>query len=187
MIKVNLLRDQTVHIRKTAAKPAVSRMGLVLLATVLVVAGGIGATWYSLDHQIRTLTGTRNRLREEDKRLQALKKEVERYQKLKQLRQSRIEVIEKLKEFQVGPVSLLNHLIQSMPRDSSIWLTLLDQKGDRIQIKGYALQNEAVADFMSSLSATGYFKSVDLELLESDKEASRFSLICVSPRKLPTE
>lgn len=189
MIKVNLLRDHTVSSRKTSVTPSVSRMGLVLLAIFLVLVGGLGAYWYSVSREIASLTQTRKRLREENNRLQSLKKEIDKYQQLKQLQQSRIEVIEKLKEFQTGPVNLLNHLIQSMPRDSSLWLTLLDQKGERIVIRGYALRNEAIADFMSNLAATGFFRSVDLELLENDKdkEASKFSLICMGPRKLPAE
>lgn len=187
MIKVNLLRDQTVRVHKTTVKPTVSRMGLVLLAVFLILLGGLGAWWYSIDRQVKTLTDTRDRLRAENARLQALKKESDQYEKLKRIRQSRIEVIEKLKGYQTGPVSLLNHVIQSMPRDSSVWLTLLDQKGDRIQIVGYALRTGAVPDLMTNLAASGFFKSVDLELLESDKEASKFSLICVSARKLPAE
>ncbi len=187
MIKVNLLRDQTLQVRKTSAKPTVSRMGLMFLAILLVTVGGMGFYWYSVSHQIQSLTQTRTRLRVENERLQNLKKEIETYQKLKVLKQSRIEVIEKLKEFQTGPVSLLNHVIQSMPTDSSLWLTLVEQKGDRIAIKGFTLRNEAVADLMSNLGTTGFFKSVDLETLESDKDATRFSLICVCPRKLPAE
>jgi Tfp pilus assembly protein PilN len=103
------------------------------------------------------------------------------------LLQGRIEVIEKLKEFQTGPVQLLNHVIQCIPRDGTLWLSILDQKGDRIQIKGSTLRNEAIPDFMTNLTTTGFFKSVDLESIEGDKEASKFSLICVTTKKLPSE
>ncbi len=41
---------------------------------------------------------------------------------------------------------------------------------------------------MSSLATSGYFKSVDLENIEEEKEAAKFSLVCVSTeRKTPTE
>jgi type IV pilus assembly protein PilN len=187
MIKVNLLRDQAVRVRKTTVKSSAFGMGLVFLALLLILFGGLGTWWYSIHREVNDLTETRDRLRAENTRMQALKKEVDRYEKLKLLRQSRIDIIEKLKDNQTGPVQLLNHLILSIPHDSSIWLTLLDQKGDRIQIVGYALRPEAVPDFLSNLTATGFFKSVDLELLESDKEATKFSLLCLSTRKQPTE
>jgi Tfp pilus assembly protein PilN len=187
MIKVNLLREQTVRVRKKTVRPSAIGMGLVFLAVFLVLFGGLGSWWYSISREVKDLTEMRDRLQAENTRLQALKKEVDRHEKLKLLHQSRIDVIEKLKENQFGPVQLLNHLIQSIPQDSSIWLTLVDQKADRIHITGYALRPESVPDFLSNLTATGLFKSVDLELLESDKESSKFSLLCLSMRKKPTE
>ncbi len=187
MIKVNLLKDQTVRVRRAVKLPAPSQMGLLLMGLALLCAGAMGFWWYRLDTQIGSLTQLRNRLRIESDRLQALKKEIDKFDHLKQLTQSRIEVIETLKENQTGPVNLLNRVIQSMPRDASLWLSSIDQKADRIQIKGLALRSESVPDLMASLSATGYFKSVDLETLEAGKEAGkdadRFSLICVSNAK----
>ena len=100
MIKVNLLKDQTARIRKTVMKPAVSRMMLLYVAIFLLVAGGMGGWWYYVNHQVKVLTSSRDRLRIEYARLEQLKKEVDRYEKLKQLRQSRIDVIERLKENQ---------------------------------------------------------------------------------------
>jgi Tfp pilus assembly protein PilN len=187
MIKVNLLREQTVHVHKTEVKSSNAVTALALLALFIVAAGGVGGWWYYIARETRTLTESRDKLRIENARLQGLRKQISEYEKLKRLGQSRIDVIEKLKEYQTGPVLLLNHVIQSIPRDSSMWLTLLDQKGDRIHITGYTLRNEAIPDFMSNLSATGFFKSVDLELLEDTKEAARFSLICVGASKLSTE
>jgi Tfp pilus assembly protein PilN len=82
---------------------------------------------------------------------------------------------------------LLNHVIQSIPPNSSIWLTLLDQKGDNIHITGYTLRSESIPDFMSNLAATNFFKSVDLELMEDTKEAAKFSLVCMGATKLSTD
>jgi len=183
MIKVNLLRDQTVRVRRTVAMPTPSHMGLIFMGLFLVCAGGVGAWWYHIDSQITSLTQSRNRLRIENDRLQALKNEIDEFDRLKRLTQSRIEVIERLKENQTGPVLLLNRVIQSMPRGSSMWLSSIDQKGDRIQIKGFALHQEEVPDLMASLSSTGYFKSVDLETLETAKDADKFSLLCISSIK----
>lgn len=183
MIKVNLLGDQTIRIRPTTVKTTVSRTGLAVAAIFVLLVGGMGGWWYTLHRQVQSLTESRDRLKLESARLAALKKEADQFEKLKAARQNRVEVIQKLKEFQTGPVLLLNHLIQSIPTDSAMWLTLLDQKTDRIQITGYVEWPESVPLFMTKLSATGFFKSVDLELLENDKEFAKFSLICVSARK----
>jgi Tfp pilus assembly protein PilN len=137
--------------------------------------------------QIQTDTEKVQKLRVEEARLQELKKEIDKYETMKKLRQSRIDVIEKLKENQTGPVLLLNSVIQSIPRDGILWLTSLSQKSDKIKIVGYTQQTDMIPDFMSNLTASGIFKSVDLESIESDKEASRFSLICTSPTKSQAE
>jgi Tfp pilus assembly protein PilN len=151
------------------------------------VAAAMGAWTFYVRQQIQTGTEKVKKLRVEEARLQELKKEIDRYEAMKKLRQSRIDVIEKLKENQTGPVLLLNSVIQSIPRDGILWLTSLTQKSDKIKIVGYTQQTDTIPDFMSNLTASGIFKSVDLESIESDKEASRFSLICTSPTKTQAE
>jgi Tfp pilus assembly protein PilN len=188
MIKVNLLRDQPARMRKqTFVKPTVSRMGLILTAIFLLVAGGMGSWYFYINNQVKTFTEKRNKLRIEEARLQALKKEIEKFEKMKRLRQSRIDVIEKLKEDQTGPVLLLNNVLQSIPQDGVMWLTSLTQKDDRIKIVGFAQNTEAIPDFMSNLTASGIFQVVDLEGIESQKDASKFSLICTSAKTQPAE
>jgi Tfp pilus assembly protein PilN len=187
MIKVNLLKDQTAPARKSFAKPTVSPTGLMLLAVFLLAAAGLGTWYFYLKHQIATARQRQSVLHREDERLKELKKEIERFEKLKQQRVSRIDVIERLKENQKGPVLLLNHIIQSMPRDGLLWLTSLTQKDDRIKIVGYTQHTEVIPDFMSNLAASGSFQTVDLELIESQKEASKFALLCTSFRKQEEE
>jgi Tfp pilus assembly protein PilN len=187
MIKVNLLKDQTAQVRKTFVKPTVSRTGLIFLAIFVLIAGATGTWYFYIDHQVKISTVKRDKLRREEARLQKLKEEIEKYEKLKQLRQSRIDVIEKLKENQTGPVLLLNSVIQSIPRDGVLWLTSLSQKSDRIKIVGLTQNTEVIPDFMSNLMASGIFETVDLESIESQKEASKFSLICMSITKSQAE
>jgi Tfp pilus assembly protein PilN len=187
MIKVNLLKDHTVRARKTFIRPNVSRIGLIFLA-VAVLAAGIMGTWtFYLHRQIRTSTEKRDRLRVEEARLQALKKEIAKFEKIKQQRQSRIDVIEKLKSSQKGPVLLLNNVIQSIPRDGLLWLTSLDQKAERVKIIGYTQNTEVIPDFMTNLMTCGMFQSVDLELIEAQKDASKFSLVCITGKKTEVE
>jgi Tfp pilus assembly protein PilN len=187
MIKVNLLKDQTAQVRKTFAKPTVSRTGLAFMAIFVLIAGAT-ATWYFyIQHQVTEGTQKREKLRREEARLQKLKEEIEKFDQLKQLRQSRIDVIEKLKENQTGPVLLLNSIIQSIPREGSLWLTSLSQKSDQIKIVGFTQNTEVIPDFMSNLMASGIFSTVDLESIESQKEASKFSLVCMSITKSQAE
>ena len=188
MIKVNLLKDPTARVHhKAFVKPTVSRAGLAFVAIIVLVAGGMGAWYFSLKVQAKTLTEKRNKLRIEEARLSELKKELTKFEEIKRQRQNRIDVIEKLKQQQTGPVLLLNHVIQSIPRNRLLWLTNLTQKDTNIKIVGFTEQIEAIPDFMTNLTETGFFQSVDLETIERQKEASRFSLLCVSAQSKPEE
>jgi len=188
MIKVNLLRDQTVRSRKTVARPSASPLRLLMLAVLVLVGLGLGATWYYLHIQVGNLTSSRDRLRLESARLQQLRKQIDQSEKMKTERQSRIDIIEQLKANQTGPVLLLNHVIHSIPTSAALWLTGLEQKGDQVRITGFTARGETIPDFMSNLSATGFFKSVDLELYEDQqKDAARFALVCIAAPKTTPE
>lgn len=187
MIKVNLLRDQTARTRKTFAKPTVSRTGLIYLAMILLAAGVMAAWTIYVKQQIATGTEKRDTLRREEARLQLLKLEVNKFEKLKQMRQSRIDVIERLKEGQSGPVLLLNTVIQGIPGNGLLWLSTLEQKAGGIQIIGETRLPEAVPDLMSNLTASGIFDTVDLEVLERQDDTSKFSILCTSRKKSQAE
>ncbi len=185
MIKVNLLKDQTVRTRKVMAPSSASPSIWWMLAVMLVVVAGLVATWYYLNRQVVELTGKRNELQVESTRLQELRNQIDEFEKMKAERQSRIDLIEQLKANQTGPVLLMNHIIRCIPTSASFWLTALDQKGDQVRITGFTVRGEAVPDFMSNLVATGFFKSIDLELYEDQqKDAAKFILLCVSERRM---
>jgi Tfp pilus assembly protein PilN len=187
MIKVNLLKDQTARVRRNFVNPTISRTGLILAAIFIIAAAAMGGWWLYLNKQIKDDTEARDKLRIEEARLQVLKKEIVKFEKMTQLRQSRIDIIEKLKEAQTGPVVLLNQILQSIPTDGVMWLTNLTQKEDQVRIVGFAQRTEAIPDFMSNLAANGFFQTVDLESIESQKDASKFSLLCLSAKKKQAE
>ena len=186
MIKVNLLRGHQASVTKPTFVRR-SRMGLALTAVFTLILFGLGTSWYYLQKHVSLLEERRDTLRAENECLHQTRKQIAELEKVKRFRQSRLELIEKLKEAQTGPVLLLNHVIRSLPRDAVLWLTLLDHKADRVQIKGHAARRESIPDFMSNLSQSGYFRTVDLELIEVDENGARFSLVCIPPSRIPTE
>lgn len=188
MIKVNLLRDQTVKTRHKAVVPSTSPMGWMMLTALVIVLAGSGGAWYYLNNQVAELTISRNRLAAENTRLQALRKQIDQFEQMKNERQNRIDVINQLKSNQTGPVLLLNAVIRSIPRGAVLWLSSIEQKGSQVRISGFTQRGENIPDLLSNLAATGYFRTVDLELYEDQqKEAARFTLVCVSAPKKATE
>lgn len=187
MIKVNLFRNKTKKVSKAIAVPAFARTGALLVVVLFLPLAAVGAWWYQIRSDVQNLTAARSRLRAENARLQEVKKDVQKYEALKSQYQSRIEVIEQLKRSQSGPVLLMNNVIQSIPRSSSLWLTAMDQKGERIQITGYTKHSDVIPDLLSNLAASGYFENVDLELLEDPKDLAKFQLVCTAKRTTPAE
>lgn len=180
MIRVNLLKDPTARSRRTVVKPKMSSTVPVLVAFIVLVAAGMGGWYYYLNSQKNKLTERKHELVIQETRLNDLKSELAKYEKDKLDRQKRIEVIEELKERQTGPVQLMNHLLVSIPQNRLLWLTSVNQMDNRVQIVGYAQQIEAIPDFMTNLANGNFFKTVDLETIESSEDSSRFSLLCTS-------
>ena len=187
MIKVNLLKDPTARTYKTRVKRSMSRTGPALVAFIVLVAVSMGAWYFVVNSQKKELAEYRNELKAEEARLQALKIKLEQYEEDKKQLQSRIRVIEQLKEQQTGPVLLLNHVLHSIPRNRLLWLTSLTQEDNTVKIVGETQRIEAIPDFMINLSETGFFQSVDLEMIESKDDASKFSLLCMSAQYQPEE
>jgi Tfp pilus assembly protein PilN len=187
MIKVNLLRDQTGRVHKTSIRPTVSWLGLVYLAVFLLAAGSM-ATWtYFIKRQIASGAERRDQLQKQHDQLMELQKKCAAYDKLKQQRMERIKTIEQLQEGKSGPVLMLNAVIRSIPPNADLYLTSLSQKSDIMKILGYTQHAQVIPDLMTNLAASGFFSSVDLELIERKDDTSKFSLICTSVKKPQAE
>lgn len=91
-------------------------------------------------------------------------KEVDQIQKDLEVLRKKIDVITNLKSNRKGPVLLLDSLTQ-LVIPKRMWLTNLEAKGDGVNIKGVALDNRTVADFMTQLEKSKLFASVSLSTL----------------------
>jgi Tfp pilus assembly protein PilN len=187
MIKVNLLRDPTARAHRTFVKPTASRTGLALISFIILVAIGMGAWYFYVNAQKKNLKEIRTDLRLREAEMQEYKGKIARLEEHTRERKRRIDIIERLKENQTGPVLLLNHVLHSIPRNRLLWLTSLVQRENQVQVIGYAQQIEAIPDFMTNLKKTGFFQSVDLETIVRETDASRFSLLCMSAQYQPEE
>ena len=64
---------------------------------------------------------------------------------------------------QSGPVSLLTLVGDTVNATDAVWLSkLTDESGAGIKIEGTALNVHAVANLITNLQKTGYFKSVEM-------------------------
>jgi type IV pilus assembly protein PilN len=97
-------------------------------------------------------------------------------------------VIKNLELNRKEPVRLLDTMtFMVIPR--RMWLTDLEANEEVVTIKGFALDNKTVADFMTRLENSKLFESVNLMTLKQEKYNERTNLkgFVVSCNKMPSD
>jgi len=198
MIKVNLLKNVSdgahKHKKSSVSVPKLgggsggggSLLWIWGVAHLLALAV-LGFMWQRAGKNIETAKREQAELRQEEQRLQAMRQELVKFEELKAQRQSRIDAIQRLKEAQKGPVSLLNAIIQAVPPKGSLWLTLLEQKEREITVKGATRTPEVLPDLMNNLTGSGLFASVDINEIKRNEGVSDFTITCTGNQPVPAE
>jgi type IV pilus assembly protein PilN len=94
----------------------------------------------------------------------------------------RFDIIDQLRASQVGPVPLLTSLSDTVNKTEGVWLLNMKDDGASVSLDGVALGPNAVANLMTNLRRSGYFKNVELhETAQEDNQKLQtfsFSLVC---------
>jgi type IV pilus assembly protein PilN len=176
MIRVNLL-----PIRELQA--AVSRRrdltigGLTLGLTALILAGVYFYQSYRMSNLGNELAG----LRKEIERLNVSVKELGDLQfKIKDF-ESKYKVIKDLNQKKIGPVKVMEHLSAATP--ATLWLTEFKETNGSLDIKGVAVDNQTIADFLSALARSSHFRDVELvETTQTDEKTGPYKKFAIKTR-----
>jgi type IV pilus assembly protein PilN len=95
----------------------------------------------------------------------------------------RVDVIDQLRASQAGPVNLLNMIGNTINGTEAVWLNTMKDQGASVDIEGMALSTDAVANLMTNLQKTGYFKNIEIKETYQDDtfkemQAFQFTLTC---------
>jgi Tfp pilus assembly protein PilN len=164
MIKVNLIGTGRKKPARTGVSFSVPVTITPILLTLIVVGFGVaGYMWYSdLAKQSGDLD-ERIRVGEQQKAtLEAVIKQDQIYEGRKKALENRVRIVEGLQKNQISPVSELDQVAEAIEKTQYVWLSSLDQRDAAINMSGTGTSLNAIADFYSSLNATGYFKNLDL-------------------------
>ncbi|MEW6488950.1 MAG: PilN domain-containing protein [Thermodesulfobacteriota bacterium] len=157
MIRINLLPVRAEKKRESL------RQQVVLGVAVLVLLGiGIGAVHVMLTNDIADLQTRIAQRRAEISRLQGIIGEVREFRKKKRELEEKIEVIAQLEARQRGPVRVLDELARIVPKE--IWIEKLKDSGGALSLEGFAIDNQTIARFMTSMEASPWFRGVRLEV-----------------------
>jgi Tfp pilus assembly protein PilN len=95
--------------------------------------------------------------------LQGAKTKVGQLEKQKVELENRKKAIDELVNNHVGPVSLMDTVGNTVNGSDAVWLDAMSDNGSVISMDGNALTTTGVANFMTKLKSSGYFKSVDIK------------------------
>ena len=174
MIKINLAREGRA-VRGVGAAPAAASMGSVgagapanlnnIIVLGIAAAGILLALGYWFV-QKRTLANKKEMVevrKAEAQKLEAIIAEVEAFQKRKDNLQSRIDLINQLKQNQKGPVRIMDRISQDLP--DLVWLDNMTVDSGRITVKGRGLNPNAIANFVENIKNDPYFEEPALQNL----------------------
>ena len=181
MIKINLISDEPTVAATKRKAPEFSlgeKQGDIILLIMLALAMMVvGARWWMLNSEVNDLKSTEAARRaERDELQQYIDKVVELEAKRTQL-QTKIDTIRQLKEKQQGPVRILDEVSKTLP--DLVWFTTLDLKGNHLTLNGMALDENAIATYISNLHASPFFAEPTLVNIQRAKQDSfSFKLEC---------
>jgi type IV pilus assembly protein PilN len=191
MIRINLLgtpKPKNKRSRVAVAAPAME-LGEVgspamKILVAIVLAGGLNAAyWYQLDHQAVAIAAKMKVAEQHNRELASVKAKYLERQKQADNYKHRVDVIDQLRKAQTGPVNLLNTIGQTVNGTEAVWLNSMKTQGGNISIQGMALSADAVANLISNLQKSGYFKSIEIKETFQDEsvkdmQAFQFELTC---------
>lgn len=164
MIRINLLpvraakKKEALRAQITIAVAATILVLLICLAVFIKVS----ATAYQLSSDIKKGNAELDELKKKIGELDKIKDE-------KKVVEEKLKVIDNLEAGRTGPVKLLDMIGEAMPE--KMWLLSLKEDGPVITLRGSAMTDENVAEFLRKLQKQGGFTNV--ELVEARKAADK--------------
>lgn len=192
MIRINLLGKPKSKSKRSAAATGLefeatgSPNSVNALAAIVVLAVTGGAIWWyqgQLTSEAARIKTQMNLAQQEAQKLAQTKARFEQRQAVKDEYEARVKVIDSLRAAQTGPVDLMTMVSATVNKTDEVWLNAMTDAGDKVDVSGVALSTIGVANLMTNLMKTGYFKSVEIKETYQDEQekkiqAFNFSLIC---------
>jgi len=177
MIRINLLPFRAARKKENVRRQA--SIFLLSLAFLLIILFYYN---FSLNSKIGNLTSTIAKTKTELDKYKKINKEIAQIKKKLNNLKRKMAVMEMLEANRFEPTRLLDTMTQVIV-PKRMWFTGMQSKGKKVQIKGIALDNKTVADFMVRLENCGLFKEVDLKNLKRKKlrksKLKSFQITCI--------
>lgn len=160
MIRINLLPHRE---EKRAAR---RQQFFALFGAIVLLAGVIWFMGYGVINGYISAQDDKNNFLKSE--IATLDKDIESIKSLKEQTEallSRKSIIESLQANRAETVHLFNELVRQMPE--GIYLKSIKQKGDKVNLIGYAQSNSRVSSMMRNLEASPLLERPDLVEIQS--------------------
>jgi type IV pilus assembly protein PilN len=164
MIRINLLKPESKEFKEgpavagpeIRAKKAFPLSTIFTLAIIAVLAAGFFL-------QKRMISQERDRLQAaqaEKKKLEYVITKLAELEKQKAVFERKIGLINQLRAQKDSAVTMMDEISKKLP--DWVWLTEISSQGQQVQIRGNALSNNLIADYIYNLESSPHFANVNL-------------------------
>jgi len=175
MIKINLLLA-----RKEKKKGGMKKEFIVLILSVVFLLAVFIFIQWGLNKKVEDTLAQNAQKREEIIKYKSLTAEVEKKKQEQKMLQNRLDIINSLRKDKARAARVLDEL--SIHKPEKLQLESLKKEGAKLGIEGVAMDDETIANFMTSLRKSKLFKSVDLivsqQIEQSKMKVKKFVLSC---------
>ncbi|MBW1645522.1 MAG: PilN domain-containing protein [Deltaproteobacteria bacterium] len=162
MIRINLLPVRAERKKQTLRKQLITGVLVILLAVATCAYLEIMITG-----RIKKLNREIKRTRQQIAALKPVVDKINRYKKQQEEIKKKIEVINNLAATRLDPVYVLHDINRYKP--DKLWLTKLDRKAGSLSIKGIAIDNETIVNFLNNLKNSAFLHHSELAFLKSTR------------------
>jgi len=175
MIKINLLLA-----RKEKKTGGMKKEFIVLILSVVFLLAVFIFIQWGLNKKVEDTLAQNAQKREEIIKYKSLTAEVEKKKQEQKMLQNRLDIINSLRKDKARAARVLDEL--SIHKPEKLQLESLKKEGAKLGIEGVAMDDETIANFMTSLRKSKLFKSVDLivsqQIEQSKMKVKKFVLSC---------
>jgi len=175
MIKINLLQ-----VRKDKKKIGVRKEIVVFVAALILLLVGLFAVQWKINADKEELLVQISNTKKEITYYKSLTTEVNKAKEAQKSLQEKLDIINSLRKEKSGPAKVLDEL--SIDKPERVYFETVKKDGTKLGIEGIALSDEIVAEFMTNLRKSKFFKNVDLIVSEQTEQSKikmkKFILSC---------
>ena len=175
MIRINLLgQERPKGGRRVSVDTGSAMPTLFIGAGILFGVVVLGYLYYTWQKQLTEENNQIKRLEAQKTELEQIKLQVDAFEKQKAILTQRVQTIEKLQRDRTGGQELLDEVASTVSRAENLWLISMVRKGNNLSFEGTSASINSVANFITALKRSGYFRNVEIK--ESKQDESNTSV-----------